>query len=416
MRRPTLVAPPLVRDHVAGGDRSTRALIDLDAFEGNVRLIRDLVRPGTDVMAVVKANAYGHGAVPISRAALRAGANSLAVATVDEAAVLRDAGIADPIALLGAIDLSEATRALRLGLEVTVGSVELLDALAAAARVVPLPKPAAVHLKVDTGMRRYGVLPEEAVALARRIDRDPLLDLAGVCTHFSSADDIEERPAIEQAVRFDRCLATLREAGIAPFRAHVANSAAALRSRRFDYDLVRPGIALYGLPPSRDIPLPLGIRPVMSIRSRVARVVPLAAGDTVGYGRTYAAERQEHAVLVPIGYGDGYRRGLSGLGWVGIAGRRAPVRGRISMDQTVVSVPDGVAARVGDDVVVLDGDPQWGAPDATTLADLLGTIPYEVVTGIAARVPRHYLRGGALDAVVVPGAGKVGRSHDPDPL
>lgn len=413
---PTAVPPDLPDPFGGGwaGGRATRALIDLDAYEGNVRLIRGMVSPGTEVMAVVKANAYGHGAAPIGRAALRAGATHLGVATVGEGAALREAGIAAPIVLLGAIDTAEAAPAVRQGLEVTVGSVELLDGVADAARMLHLPRPIALHLKVDTGMRRYGVAPEEVVPLARRIVADPLLDLAGLSTHFAAADDADERPTVEQATRFDRCLTELRGVGIVPARVHAANSAATLRSRRYDYDLVRPGVVLYGLPPSRDVPPPGGSRPVMGVRSRIARALTLAPGDAVGYGRTYVARRPERVALVPIGYGDGYRRGLSGRGWMGIVGRRAPVRGRVSMDQTVVAIPDGVAVGVGDEVAVVDGDPASGAPDAPTLADLLDTIPYEVVTGIAVRVPRHYLRSGAVVAVDRPCAGDAHTSPVPD--
>jgi len=375
-----------------GDGRATRALIDLNAYEANVRLVRALVSPGTEVMAVVKANAYGHGAAPIATAALAAGATHLAVATVGEGAILRRAGIASPVVLLGPIDLGEAATALRLGLEVTIGSVALLDAVSVAARRLGLPRPAALHLKIDTGMRRYGAEPDEALALARRIARDPMLALAGCSTHFAAADAVDDRSVNEQATRFDQCLARLRDDGIGPIRAHAANSAATLRSRRYDYDLVRPGIVLYGLRPAPDVRLPSGIRPVMSVRSRIARLVVATPGDAVGYGGGYVVERSERVALVPIGYGDGYRRSLSGSAWMGFRGRSAPVRGRISMDQTVVSLPDGVSAEIGDEIVVFDGDPLSGAPDAETLATLMDSIPYEVVTGLADRVPRHYQR------------------------
>lgn len=374
--------------------RATRAVIDLDAFEANVRLVRALVSPGTELMAVVKANAYGHGAVPIATAALAAGATHLAVATVGEGAILRRAGIAAPVVLLGPIDLGEAATALRLGLEVTIGSAALLDAVAVAVRRLGLPRPAALHLKIDTGMRRYGVEPAEVLTVARRIANDPMLALAGCSTHFAAADAVDDRSLDEQATRFDRCLERLRDDGIGPFRAHAANSAATLRSRRYDYDLVRPGLVLYGLRPAPTVRLPSGIRSVMSVRSRIARLLVAAPGDAVGYGGDYVVDRPERVALVLIGYGDGYRRSLSGRAWMGFRGGLAPVRGRISMDQTVISVPDDVPAGIGDDVVVFDGDPLSGAPDAETLARLMDSIPYELVTGIADRVPRHYRWNG----------------------
>ena len=396
---PELADPLTALDGTAGAARATRAVIDLDALVGNVRCIRQSLSPGTGLMAVVKANGYGHGATMVARTALEAGAAALAVATVGEAARLRREGIGAPLLILGPIDPAEAAAALRLDLELTVATDVLLDAVAEAARALLLPRPAAVHVKADTGMRRYGALPEAAVALARRVAADPALELAGFSTHFAAADEADETFTREQAARFDRCLADLAAVGIRPARVHAANSGATLRSRRYDYDLVRVGIALYGLPPSAEIGLPTGMRPVMTVRSRIARIVELAPGDTVGYGRTYRAAGIERAALIPIGYADGYRRALSGRAWVGIGGRPAPVLGRVSMDQTVVGIPTGVEARVGDEVTVAGGRPDEGAPSVAELAEALGTITYEVVTGVADRVPRHYVRGGELVAV-----------------
>ncbi|MDP9364947.1 MAG: alanine racemase, partial [Chloroflexota bacterium] len=339
------------------------------------------------------ANAYGHGATPIAAAALAAGASRLGVATVGEGARLRHDGIVAPILILGPIDRDEAAAALRLRLDVTVATEGLLDAVAAAARNPILGEPGGVHVKVDTGMRRYGAEPALAVALARQAATDPALRLVGVSTHFAAADEADDGFTREQAACFDRCLAELAEGGVRPDVAHAANSAAALRSTRYHYDLVRAGIALYGLPPSDDVALAPGMRPVLSLRSRVVRVTDLAPGDTVGYGRTYRAAGGERAALVPIGYGDGYPRSLSGRGRMGIEGRAAPVIGRVSMDQTVLAVPDGIGAEVGTEVVVL-GDPGEGAPSAVDLARLLGTIPYEVMTGLAPRIERRYLRSG----------------------
>lgn len=379
--------------------RATRALVDLGAYAANVRIVRDLLSRGTELLAVVKANGYGHGATAIARTALAAGATHLGVATVGEGAVLRRAGLTAPILLLGSIDPVEASAALRLDLQITVGTVDLLDAVAAASRRLALPNPAAVHLKVDTGLRRYGALPELAISLARRVAADPALALAGCSTHFAASDEADEAFTSEQATRFDRCLAELAEEGICPTRRHAANTGATLRSRRYDYDLVRMGIGLYGLPPSAEVGLAPGMRPVLTLRSRIARIVELAAGEAVGYGRTYRAPVAERVALVPIGYADGYRRGLTDRGWMGCGGRRLPVRGRVSMDQTVVGLPAGVECRIGDEVVVAGGDADDGAPSLTALAAMVGTINYELATGIAARVPRHYVRGGEVVAI-----------------
>lgn len=385
-------------DRASGGGRATRAVIDLDAYEHNVRALKRTLTPGCELLAVVKANAYGHGASMVARAALVGGATRLGVATVEEGAALRRQGIRAPILLLGPIDRDEARQALTLGLEPTVATEALLDAVVDAAQSLPLQRAAGVHVKVDTGMRRYGAAPERAIALARRVATDPSLRLVGVSTHFATADEQDQRFTVEQATLLDACLAELTDLGIRPELVHAANSAAALRSRRYDYDLVRAGIALYGLRPGPEIALPAGFRPVLSLRSRVARVIDLEPGATVGYGRTYRVERSGRAALIPIGYGDGYRRSLSGRAWMGVGGRRAPVLGRVSMDQTVVGLPDGVPVQVGDDVVVV-GATDEGAPSVDELAQVLETIAYEVVTGLATRVERHFLRDDHVVAI-----------------
>ena len=381
---------------VAWRGRATRAEIDLDALAGNVAAIRTVLPADTGVMAVVKANAYGHGAVEIARAAVEAGAVGLAVATVGEGQSLRRAGIVAPALVLGAIDPTEAEAALRSLLAVTVGTEELLDAVQAAARRIGLARPVLVHVKVDTGLRRYGALPDLALALARRVDADARLDLDGVFTHFATADEDDDSFVDDQRRLLSQCLARLAEAGIRPRHSHQANSAGALRGVAAGTSLARVGIALYGASPSPAVPLAAGIRPVMTLRSRIARVFDLAPGDTVGYGRTYRSTTTERAALVPLGYGDGYRRVLSGRGWMGIGGRRAAAIGRVSMDQTVVRLAAGVGAAVGDEVTVMGGSSDEAGPAADELAALCDTIPYELFTGIAVRVPRLFLRGGEV--------------------
>lgn len=376
----------------ARSGRATRAIVDLDALSGNVRALKRLLLPSTDLMAVVKANGYGHGATVVARVALASGATALAVATVGEGVELRDAGLAAPILVLSAIQESEVALAVRHRLDLTVGSDELLRAIVIAARDPGVTSPVAVHVKIDTGMRRYGAAPLHAIALARSVVEQPALRLAGVSTHFASADETDETFTAEQAACLDWCLAELAHSGIRPEKVHAANSAAVLRSRRYDYDLVRVGIALYGLPPSSEISLPDGVRPIMSVESRISRVLTLEPGDTVGYGRTYRSARPERVAVVPIGYADGYPRSLSNRGWMGADGYQLPIRGRISMDQTVVGVPLGCETKIGDLVTVMASDQEGGgAPTAVAMADTLETIPYEIVTALSARVPRHYL-------------------------
>ena len=381
------------------GLRATRAVVDLDAIAGNVRAVRARLPESTRIMAVVKADAYGHGAQWVAHAALEAGADLLGVATIGEGAILRASGVRAPIVLLGSIDVSEADAACLSGLEVTVAHLSLLEAVQRAARGPGASRPVGVHLKIDSGLRRYGALPEEAVALASRIAQDRYLRFAGVCTHFASADEPAEPFTLEQMARFYQTLAAIRDAGVPTPPTHAANSAGILTGRAVDLAMVRLGIALYGVPPSAEVPLFPGMRPALRIESRIARVVRLEAGDTVGYNRTFRASAPTRGALVPVGYADGYRRALSGRGWVGIGGERAPVLGRVSMDQIVVQIPHEVSASIGDVVHVLGGDPRNGAPSVSEMADLMDTNGYEVLVGIRQRVPRVFVRDDAPIAV-----------------
>ncbi len=375
--------------------RPTRALIDLDAITANATHLRRMVGSETALMAVVKANGYGHGAEMVARAAIAGGAEHLAVATVAEGTTLRAAGLTPPILVLGPIHPSEVETALQHDLSLTLCSVAFTGLVERAADRLHLDSRVSCHVKVDTGMHRFGAEADQAVAVAARVSASRQLRLDGVFTHFADADAPDEAFTLEQASRLDAVLRRLDEQEIEPRTVHAANSAAILRSRRYDYGMVRAGIALYGLPPSDAMSLPAPLRPAMSLRSTVGRIIDLSPGDSVGYGRTYRAAKREQAALVPIGYADGYRRDLSSRGWMGLGGDSAPVAGRVSMDQTVVRIPDNLQARIGDEIVVV-GSSAEGAPEATDLARLLNTIPYEIVAGVAARVPRYYIWRGEL--------------------
>jgi alanine racemase len=385
------------------GIRATRAIIDLDAIEGNVRALRHVVPETTQLMAVVKADAYGHGAPWVARAALNAGAALLGVATVGEGQSLRAHGIEAPIVLLGSIDAAEAPAACEADLEITVASDWLLDSLQQAARAVRRASPVPVHLKVDTGLRRYGATAADAVPLAKRIANDPHLRFASIFTHFASADEPDEPFTTAQLQEFERVIDRVRAAGARLPALHAANSAGVLTGRGTAYGIVRPGIALYGVPPSSAVPLLPDMRPGISLESRITRLITLAPGDTVGYNRTFRASSPMRGALVPVGYADGYRRALSGRAWVGIDGRRAQVIGRISMDQIVVEVPDGVRAALGDIVTIMGGNPLTGAPSIEEMAGLMGTNAYEVIVGIRQRVPRIFVRDGEPIAARVGG-------------
>lgn len=374
--------------------RATRVLVDLDAIEENVRIIRRTVTPGTSVMAVVKANAYGHGARMVSEAALDAGAARLGVATLDEALVLRSHGIAAPIQILGPIMAEEIDDAAANRIEVSAGSMEFIGALTN----LPANASLGVHLKIDTGMRRFGVMPGEALSAMRQLAAASGVAVAGVFTHFGQADEPEADPTDAQQRQFQGCLEAFRAAGLPTGLVHMANSAGQLRSRAYDGDLVRLGISLYGLPPSADVPLLAGMRSAMTLVSRVQRIITLEPGDGVSYGATFRAPSRMKAALLPVGYADGYVRALSNCGEVRINRRTARVLGRVCMDQMAVEIPEGA------DVVVDNEATIWGGSggEEVSLAELskrAGTIPYEMVAAVSARVPRIYLRSGEPVAV-----------------
>ena len=369
--------------------RPTHAVIDLDAIRGNAEAVARATAPAA-VIAVVKANAYGHGAVMVAETAVQAGATMLAVSAVDEGVELRDGGITADILVMAPAGTSEYEDAFRHHLTLSVaepGQVQLASVAADALGVI-----GQVQIKVDTGMRRYGAEPRDALALAQRIADQTPIRLTGVYSHFADADGADLSFTEEQLARFREVVAALEADGIDPGLVHCANTAGIHRVSTVGQRAVRLGIGLYGLRPDETVPLLPGMRPALTLRTRVAQVRPIGPGDTVSYGRTYSPNASETVALLPIGYADGLRRGVSGSGWVGIDGRRAPIRGRVCMDQVVVSTGDQTV-QVGDPVVVF-GDGSDAAPTMSDVARLASTINYEIATGIAQRVPRWYLRQG----------------------
>ena len=349
----------------------TWAEVDLAAVRHNVSALKG--RAGVPLMAVVKADAYGHGAVPVSRAALESGADSLAVVTAEEGAELRGAGMGAPILVFTDLPPEGLLAARQHRLAVTAHSVESAKRIAAVDGL-------AAHLKVNTGMNRWGVEPSE-VGEARKILGS---QLTGVYTHFSSADS-DASETRRQMARFDAVLADQPLRGLT---VHAANSAALLWHPKSRYDLVRPGIALYGLHPGGDDPAAEGLRPAMTLKSYVAGIRRLLPGEGVSYGLTYRAEAPTFAATVPVGYAEGYRRSLSGRGYALIRGARRTLLGRVTMDACVFGVDDGV--EVGDEVVLVgeQGDERVSAEE---LGRLAGTINYEITTGVnPRRVERSY--------------------------
>jgi alanine racemase len=378
----------------------THALIDLDAYAGNVRAMRALIGADVELMAVVKANAYGHGLVPCARTALDAGADWLAVARIEEGLLLRQHGIEGRILVIGPPNRGLIPAAIAADLAIATGTTGSLHDISQSAHA--LGKPARVHLKLETGLHRYGVDRERALSLVQAIVADPLVTLEGVYTHCASADEIGDDFVQTQAERFESTLVELRAAGIAVPYAHFANSAAALRGiiPRIPgaQPAVRTGYALYGLSPSSEVPVPDGFRPVLTLKSRIARTFTLATGEGISYGRTYRAERPTRCATLPIGYGDGISRQLSNKGWVLVNGARCPIAGRVAMDLTVIEIEQAPNAVEGDEAILIS-DGHDGAMTVDEMAALCGTIGYETVTALSARLPRVFRRVGRPIAV-----------------
>jgi len=377
-------------------DHLTYAVVDLDAIAHNVRTLKAHVGPDVEVMAVVKANAYGHGLLPVAQTALESGATRLAIARVSEGIALRRAGVEAPALLLGYALWSDAEAIVAHNLTATVASLKGAAALNQQAerygRTVP------IHVKVDTGMGRFGQFPEEVVPFVQALGRFSHLRLEGLFTHFAVSELPDKSYTLEQFDKFCRVLGELDAAGISIPLRHVANSAAVLDMPETHLDAVRPGVAMYGLRPNPDIAPSLDLRPALSLYTHVGRVRTLPPGSSVSYGRTFITERDTPVALVSIGYGDGYPRLLSNRASVLIRGRRAPVVGRVCMDHTVVDVT-GIDGVQQEDLVVLIGEQGGERITAEELARHAETINYEITTGLLPRVPRIYVRDGK----VVPG-------------
>jgi alanine racemase len=374
--------------------RPTWAEIDLGAVEHNVARLVAAAAPAA-LAAVVKADGYGHGAVPVARAALAAGARWLAVALVEEGVELRRAGIDAPVLVLAEPPPAAAPRVVAERLTPVVCRVEVIDALAKAVADAGRPEPLGVHLKVDTGMHRVGVDPAGVLEVARVIAQRPELVLEGVCTHLAVADEPGHPYTDEQLRRFAAALDALRRAGLRPRLTHAANTAALLTQPAARHDLVRAGIGCYGIPPSPGLAAAcadLGLRPAMALRSRVSQVRDLPAGTAVSYGLHYRLAAPARVATVPVGYADGVPRNLGLVGGEAlVGGRRARIAGAVTMDQCLLDVGDA-PVEVGDEVTLLG---RQGGEEITAAewAERLGTIPYEVVCGIGPRVPRRYRHG-----------------------
>ncbi len=383
--------------------------VDLDAIRHNVESFRRLSGPSCRILAVVKSQAYGHGALAVSRAALEAGASWLAVARVREGVQLRRGGITAPILLLGPAAPSEFATAIDHDVCLTLVDAEQARLVSEVA--VSRGKIAGVQAKLDTGLSRYGASLDELRELLRAIEGLPALRLEGLFSHFATADDPDTSFAASQVERFQRAVEQLEAEGSHIPMLHMAASAGTLAMEGSRLDMVRVGLSLYGLYPASHLASVAELRPALSVRSRVARLLSLKPGDSVGYGRSFIADRPVRAALVSMGYADGLPRSHSNRGAVLIGGRRAPIIGRISMDLCVVDVGQCGEVQVGDPVTVIgrQGDECISCDEFATTS---GTISYEVLTSLGFRMPRVYMRGGVPVGVAYLDEGRL-EEQDP---
>lgn len=374
--------------------KRTWAEISLDDLEYNYRRLRRLTAPGTRFLGVVKADAYGHGAIPVSRRLSELGAEFLSVSNLDEAMQLRDAGITLPILILGYTPAEFAGLEAEREIRQEVHSLEYAQALNAS--LAGTGKRLKIHIKLDTGMSRLGFTaynsPETAAGLAETAKLRGL-EIEGIFTHFCAADSLEEECQRFTALQYERFTSLLNELsamGIQPPLRHCCNSAAAILHPEYAMDMIRPGVALYGLPPSPALEKQISLRPLLSWRAAVAQVRTFPKGTAVSYGRTWTAGQESRIAVLPVGYADGLNRRLSNRVQFLLNGRRVPQAGAICMDMCMLDVTALPECRVGDVVTILgrDGEQMNRCQD---MAALLDTIAYEVVCNISKRVPRLYI-------------------------
>lgn len=369
------------------------ALIHLDAVYDNLVNLKKRLAQGTKVMAIIKTDGYGHGAIPVAHT-IDSLVDAYGVATVDEAVNLRRHGIKKPVCVIGYTHESQYVRLIENEIRPAVFTYEMAALLSEQA--VLQDKKVRIHIKIDTGMSRIGFAPtDESVEIIEKISRLPNVEIEGIFTHFATADEKDKRKTEKQFERFLYVIDSLKERGISIPVRHCANSAAMMELPQFHLDCVRAGIAMYGLYPSSEVDRSLVIlTPALELKSHVTYVKTIPQGTEVSYGGTFVADKEMRIATIPLGYGDGYRRSLSGKGYVLIHGQKAPILGRVCMDQFMVDVTE-IADVCKDDEVVLIGSQGAETITAEQLAQMAGdTFNYEIVCDIGKRIPRVFLREG----------------------
>lgn len=366
------------------GYRPTWAQVNLDNLSHNFFQIKKLLAPSTKIMVTVKADAYGHGLIPVSKRLLSSGVDFLGAASIDEGIKLREAGIKLPVLIMGIVLKKDLAPVFKYGLTATVCDEELATALNNKARA--LDKHANVHIKVDTGMGRIGVLPQDAEGLVKNISKLKYLRIEGLFTHFACADRSKEFTC-HQLDLFNLLIRKLKKSGIDIPLTHAANSMGIIDYKMSHLNMVRPGLIIYGLYPKEN--LKINLKPVLSLKTKVVFVKKLPKGSGISYGHEYITKKDTTVVTLPIGYGDGYPRNLSNRAPVLIRGRRFKISGRICMDQVMVDI-GSFPVKVGDEVVLIGAQGE-NKITAEELANLSATIPYEIVCGLGSRIPRAYI-------------------------
>ncbi len=367
--------------------RPVWAEINLENIKYNLQQVKKNVSQETKVMAVVKADGYGHGAIEVAEVAVETGVDRLAVALPVEGKELREAGFNLPIQILGEVLPCQIPTLVEYNLLPTVAKKETANEIQRLAAARNMQKQ--IHLKVDTGMGRIGVFPKEAVNFIKYVHNLANIKIEGLMTHFAKADEEDKEYTYQQWEKFNYVIRKTEEEGIHIPIKQAANSATIIDLPEMSMDMIRPGIMMYGLRPSHDVDKEFSLRPVMSWKTRIVYLKEAPAAHGISYGATYITPSKRKIATIPLGYADGYPRLLSNKGEVLVNGKRAPIRGRICMDQFMVDVTNIPDVKVGDEVVLIgkQGDEEI---TATELADLTGTINYEIVCGVSKRVPRIY--------------------------
>ncbi|MBE9537063.1 MAG: alanine racemase [Proteobacteria bacterium] len=368
--------------------RPTSCEIDLSALRSNYKQVKEETAKGCRILAVVKADAYGHGAVQVSKELESMGVDYLGVAILEEALELREAGIKSPMMILSGLFEGQEGAAFDYDLTPVVYTLESAERFNLEA--IKRKKCCSIHIKVDTGMGRLGVRADKAVSLLTKVAKMEWIDIEGLATHFSSADEPQKNSTIKQIRLFTSIVEEAEKLGLDIPLKHAANSAGTFHFPQGHFNMVRPGISLYGVSPSCSMKNKGGLKPVMSLKTKVMEIKKLERGETVSYGETYTAKQESTIAVIPVGYADGYRRELSNTAEVVIRGKRAKVAGRICMDMTMIDVTGIDGVKKGDDVYLMGGSYD-NAVTACEIADIAGTIAYEVLCGVSQRVPRYYI-------------------------